>query len=623
MWGTPIPDLLKELETTSGAARVDVYHYLALAYKFIDKKVARSYADQALALCEAEGLRKEVMDYYTVLAILESGPTAADSERAIAHLHRAVEVAIQVENEEGRLAALQKIGWHKLKQHKTAEAGEILMQCIEDYKHLPDTMAKDEGYRNAALYMINVDLKAATELSLKGLELVKAHGRPVDQTHHLQMLQKIALKSGDDDKAIAYGLEVIRIKDENNDQTAMLGVSKRLGHLYRKRGEVDTARQYFEREIALHRAPVNAERIQQLQLNDAETYFHAGMREEAMAYAREAVEIAQRDHNLPMLGNAEYQMGHILYLSHDYTHAAAYLERSITTRGEGLQPIDLIATCEMLHQCYEKAGEYKKAYDTLLRKVAADAALVNAERVKEVTLLNQRYEAEKRESELREMKIRQQQSELERSESELKAIKAQMNPHFIFNALNSIQEMFFIGDKRLANEHLGKFSQLTREILRASGRPYISLSEERDMLTKYMELEGLRFERDFTFAITIHDEDAADDILLPPMLIQPYIENSIRHGLLHRAGEKRISVDFLFDEGKRLLSCTIQDNGIGRKAAAEINSRRGHLHESFATSANAKRLELLNQNREDKIGVAYEDLSDGTKVSILIPVKYG
>lgn len=620
MWGTPIPELLEELDRTSGTEKVDVYHYLALAHKFIDKAVAFGYADQALALCEAEDLRKEVMDNYTVRAILESGATAADSERAIIHLQKAVEVAIEVGNEEGRLAALQKIGWHRLRQNRTAEAGEILMQCIEDYKKLPDTMAKDEGYRNAALYLYNIDLQAAAQLSLKGLELVKEHGRAVDQTHHLVMLQKIALKSGDDDKAIEYGLEVLRIKDENNEQTSLAGSAKRLGQLYLKKGLTELAQQYFQREVALHHAPVNAERKKLLQLRDAETYFLAGMREEALAFAKQAVEEAIRDNNQRELGSAEFQLGHICFLLGDHQAAIDSLNKSLATRGDELPPADLIATLDLLHQCYQHVNMYKEAYQTLQKKVEIDAGLLDGERVRQVTLLNKRYETEKKESELRELKIRQQQTELEQRESELKAIRAQMNPHFIFNALNSIQEMFFAGDKRMANEHLGKFSQLTRDILRASTRREISLSDEISMLQKYLELEGLRFEDNFEFSVSVNDENAADYIMIPPMLIQPYVENSIRHGLLHKKGVKRVTIKFRWSEEDQLLTCTIADNGIGRAAAAEINKNRKGLHESFSTSANAKRLELLNQSRAEKLGVRYDDLPEGTLVDIYIPV---
>lgn len=619
-YGTSIPDLLKRLETENGAAKATTYLYLAVEHKPSDPTAAQQYANYALEICRAENLKETEIDYWTVRAILEEGVSA--SERAIEHLEKAVAIATEIKDEQGRLTALQKIGLHKLRQHKTDEAGEILLRCVEDYKLLPDTLMKAECYHQAAQYLMNVDLKQAAETALGGLEIAKAVGRPLDQVHHLKTLLNIAAKSGDDSKALEYGLEALRIKDEHNDQTALLGTARRIGQLYLKRNEPALAQKYFEREIQLHAAPVNAHRTQQLQTEDAESYFYSGRKQDAFAFARLAVETATAENNPRKLGNAEFQMGHLLYLNNECSVAIPLLEKSLLTKGQAIPANDYIATLDLLHQCYSAVSDYKQAYETLRKKAIREAELINSERVKEVAQLNKRYETEKRETELRELKIRQQQTELQRSESELKAIKAQMNPHFIFNALNSIQEMFFIGDKRLANEHLGKFSQLTREILKASGKQFISLSEEIEMLKKYLELEGLRFENDYSFSVTVNDEDIADDIMLPPMLIQPYVENAIRHGLLHKKGAKNISVHFEFDEEKKQLACTITDNGVGRKASAEINAGRKQLHESFSTSANAKRLELLNQNRDEKIGVQYEDLTEGTRVSILIPVNY-
>ncbi|HLP50639.1 MAG TPA: histidine kinase [Chitinophagales bacterium] len=619
-YGTSIPDLLKRLETETGAAKANTYLYLAVEHKASDPVTALSYANLALEICSAENLKETEIDYWTVRAILEEGVSA--SEKAIEHLEKAVAIAAEIKDEQGRLTALQKIGLHKMRQHKTDEAGEILMRCVEDYKLLPDTLMKAECYHQTAQYLMNVDLKQAVEIALSGLAIAKNIGRPLDQVHHLKTLLNIAAKSGDDDKAIEYGLEALRIKEENNDQTALLGTARRIAHLYLKRNEQVLAQKYFEREVQLHAAPVNIHRTAQLQLEDAESYFYSGRVAEALTFAKQAINIATAENNLRKLGNAEFQMGNLLFLNKEFNAAIPYLEKSILTKGDAIAANDHIATLDLLHQCYEQAEQYMEAYTTLRKKSALEAELINSERIKEVTQLNKRYETEKREAELRDLKIKQQQTELERSESELKAIKAQMNPHFIFNALNSIQEMFFIGDKRLANEHLGKFSQLTREILKASGKQYITLSEEIEMLKKYLDLEGLRFEKDFSFSVTMNNEDAADDILLPPMLIQPYVENSIRHGLLHKQGGKSISIDFVFDEPARQLRCTVSDNGVGRKASSEINKGRKQLHESFSTSANAKRLELLNQNRDEKIGVEYEDLENGTKVVILIPVSY-
>ncbi len=315
-------------------------------------------------------------------------------------------------------------------------------------------------------------------------------------------------------------------------------------------------------------------------------------------------------------------LGTIAGKNKEYEKAIEHFKKHLEERGDEMTNSEKMMLQKNISTCYARTNNYEKAFYALNDFITLKLEAIEEERNKEIATLQTQYETEKREAELRELKIRQQQTELESRESELKAIKAQMNPHFIFNALNSIQEMFFIGDKRLANEHLGKFSQLTREILKASGKQFISLSEEMEMLTKYLELEGLRFEKDFSFSIQSNNDEASDDILLPPMLLQPYIENAIRHGLLHQKGEKTIAIHFNFDENKKLLTCVIQDNGIGRSASTEINKNRKQLHESFSTSANEKRLELLNQNRDEKIGVWYEDLIPGTKVIVTIPVNF-
>ncbi len=619
-YGRSIAELLAQLETETGAKKADTYLYLAVEHKPSDPQLALVYANKALEICREGNFKEAEIDYWTVRAILEEGVSA--SERAIEHLEKAVAIATEIKDEQGRLTALQKIGLHKLRQHKADEAGDILLRCVEDYKVLPDSLMKAECYHQAAQYLVNEDLNRAAEMALAGLAIAKASGRPLDTVHHLKMLQTIADKSGDTDKAIEYGGEVLRIKDEGNDQTALLGVARQLGHLYNKKGEKELARKFFLREIELHHAAVNAHRTRQLQLSDAETYYHAGRVEEALNFAMQAVEEAVSENNSRKLGSAQFQMGRIYFLTGDYAASADFLRKSITTKGDAIPANDHIASLDILAQCYERLKEFEQAYKALRLKAKLEADVINAERVKQVALLNKRYETEKREAELRELKIKQQQTALEQRESELKAIKAQMNPHFIFNALNSIQEMFFVGDKRLANEHLGKFSQLTRDILKASGKQFISLADEIEMLTKYLQLEGLRFETDFSFSITVNDEEVADDIRLPPMLIQPYVENAIRHGLLHRKGEKKLTVAFNFDEEKELLSCVVEDNGVGRAAAAEINKSRRSLNESFSTSANARRLDLLNQNRNKHIGVFYEDLPQGTRVSILIPVSY-
>jgi LytS/YehU family sensor histidine kinase len=209
--------------------------------------------------------------------------------------------------------------------------------------------------------------------------------------------------------------------------------------------------------------------------------------------------------------------------------------------------------------------------------------------------------------------------------SQLSALKAQMNPHFIFNVLNSIQEIILLNDKKQANNYLGKFADLMRLILDQSNKIAISLDDELRSLKLYLELEALRFEENFEYEIKVADMLYTYNIRIPAMLIQPYVENAIKHGLMHKLGEKKLLLSFsLFNENT--LLCVITDNGIGRKRSYEINRMREKKHTSFATGATQRRLELLNQGKEQTITVSFVDLKDehgndnGTKVLLYIPL---
>ena len=173
---------------------------------------------------------------------------------------------------------------------------------------------------------------------------------------------------------------------------------------------------------------------------------------------------------------------------------------------------------------------------------------------------------------------------------------------------------------------MGNFAQLTRKILDVSGKQKVDLSEEIEILTKYLELESMRFENDFSYAIDLGENIDEEYLQIPPMLIQPYVENSIKHGLLHKKGHKNIHIYFELSQEETILKCIIDDNGIGRDASTEINKKRPQSHVSFSTSATEKRLQLLNQEKKVMIAVVFEDKMDetgnalGTRVTIQVPI---
>lgn len=211
--------------------------------------------------------------------------------------------------------------------------------------------------------------------------------------------------------------------------------------------------------------------------------------------------------------------------------------------------------------------------------------------------------------------------------SQLENLRSQMNPHFVFNALNSIQEYIFLNEKYSATLYLSKFAKLIRTYLNHSKEAEISLSEELKTLNLYLELEKDRFEDELTIEITIGEKLNSDIIFIPSLFIQPYVENSIKHGLFHKKGVKKLVVNFTIDLLEKSLKCTVKDNGIGREASKLINIRRSKHHKSFFSKANENRISLLNKSRAKKITVRTNDLYDnnkssiGTEIIIIIPLK--
>lgn len=209
------------------------------------------------------------------------------------------------------------------------------------------------------------------------------------------------------------------------------------------------------------------------------------------------------------------------------------------------------------------------------------------------------------------------------NKSKLMAIKSQMNPHFIFNALNSIQEFIMLNKKELASNYLADFADLMRSYLQHSQEDEVSIKEELDALELYLKLEKIRFDDDFEYHINCDEKIRKEEIFIPSFLIQPFVENAIKHGLLHKSGNKFLGVK-IEKNSAHSISCQLIDNGIGRDASAILNQKR--KYQSFATKANQKRFEILNQSSKDKIELLIEDLFDaahqsvGTKVILIIPI---
>jgi LytS/YehU family sensor histidine kinase len=226
----------------------------------------------------------------------------------------------------------------------------------------------------------------------------------------------------------------------------------------------------------------------------------------------------------------------------------------------------------------------------------------------------------------RRAKIQNEKLRLEKNllELEQKALRLQMNPHFIFNVLNSIHNLIILNDSDKARYALSKFSKLMRQVLENSREKFISITTEVETLQNYIQLEKLTSNSNIDLLFDFDEDIDTEEEILPPLMIQPFVENALIHGFkgMDKKGEIKVSFKWFHQD---ILECTISDNGIGRKKASETNAQKTDYHKSTALNVAQERLANLNQN---KTFVPFEiiDLVDefnqpsGTKVVIRIQV---
>ena len=223
--------------------------------------------------------------------------------------------------------------------------------------------------------------------------------------------------------------------------------------------------------------------------------------------------------------------------------------------------------------------------------------------------------------------LRKQKAELDNiskklAELQLAALRSQMNPHFIFNALNSIKKFVLKNEAENADKYLGKFSRLIRDILDTNREEKIGLQKELNMLTLYLELEKLRFGTKLQYEIEVEPSLMEQNLSIPTMIIQPFIENAILHGIMHKDNEGKVLISFL--DKQTHIEINVKDDGIGRKMSAELQQSKIKSHTSLGIEVTAARLVALKNIPEIPAGLEINDLEEngvpaGTLVKIFIP----
>ncbi|MDZ7896896.1 MAG: histidine kinase [Arcicella sp.] len=496
------------------------------------------------------------------------------------------------------------------------------------YNSIGAAFTKAKEYQKG-LINFNKALKIAVQLNDKNLESI--------------ILGSIAFtyrKLGDLTKSLEFNFKNLALSKEVNNPNYIAVSLTRIALIYKDKKEYDKALNFFKQSLVESNKLNNEQQIAEINLHLHDIYVAQNKSALAQQSLIIAHEVATKSKYMGLLQKTGVKIYKIYQNLGNYPKALEALELAMSSKDSlnKEENKNAVLKAEFKYETELKEAQIKslaqqkqiselesKRKNTLIYGILGAILALSAIAYFSFTKFKEKKANELLSSQLEEAE-RRIEIEQKATESELKALKSQMNPHFMFNALNSIQEQFMYGDKTVANEQMGNFTYLTRQILTVSGKKKINLSTEVEILTKYLDLEKMRFAEGFEYAINLSSTIDEDYHQIPPMLIQPFVENSIKHGLLHKQGEKKLKIYFDLDEAEENLLCTVEDNGVGREKSTEIKSKRVQQHESFSTSATEERLRLLGNGLNNKDLVVYEDLRNGqgegigTRVRIKIPL---
>ncbi|HXB91593.1 MAG TPA: histidine kinase [Puia sp.] len=405
------------------------------------------------------------------------------------------------------------------------------------------------------------------------------------------------------------------------------------GEYFLLSGHYDKALPLLLRGLAIHSKLNDGNEIVRTVLDIADTYYAQHNERQAIRFAREGLELGLRARARQRMRDA-YKLLYSIYDRRGQKDSAYFYYRSYIQTKESLTDdqtkgrfaanqylgkIELLNNEKLISQQQLKIQDQQLKRESLIRWVLLGFVLV----VLLLSLLLLRnFLLTRRNEKLVNDNIRKELQH-KTSEMEMQALRAQMNPHFIFNCLNSINRFILKNEPLAASDYLTQFSRLIRLVLNNSKKAWISLEDEIEMLRLYLDMERLRFKDSFTYDFVCGDGVDTSGLFIPPLLIQPFVENAIWHGLMHKQGSGNVTLSFFVD--RDMLNCSIIDNGVGRPVPVQSGTRLSHTHKSMGIRITRDRLALINRELNDeKVLFNIEDLVDpsgtpsGTRVNLSI-----
>ena len=488
---------------------------------------------------------------------------------------------------------------------------------------------------------------------------VKAYdeaGKHNDALFAIQAIGNVYSTQQEYSRAIAYFDTAIVLTKKSGQVFPLCNLYYYKGSAFQSLDQYDSSNYYLEKSIEVSKQLNYADVLGAATNKLGANYYYKGNHDKALYYLRESLkDKAQLPENLA----ESYAYIGLILLEKNKIDSSWYYAKLAEKNATSLQFNSAQRQVQLLlGKIYERKGDYGKAVDAYKKYIVYNDSISNKKTFRSAIEKQYQYEQEKKdilakaEQEKKDIEIRAQKTRLTISiiafaiilamggtlvysnrkrketaykqnlaESEMKALRSQMNPHFMFNSLNAIQKMVLNNENDRAFKYLDTYSKLTRRILENSEKKWIPLQDEIKFLELYLEIESLRFQHAFTYEMKVDENISVHEDQIPAMIIQPLVENAIKHGLLPKDGDKKLLIEFKKPVNNSQLEVIVEDNGVGRKVATENKIKSEH--QSMSLAITETRLHLLDETGNSKITI--EDLtkngseiSCGTRVTVIV-----
>ncbi len=487
---------------------------------------------------------------------------------------------------------------------------------------------------------------------------------------------------GDTYKATADGVKsvfnyqkALDIAKDNKITPKITNLNSKIGETYAQSGALNEAEEYFDNSLKLakkenmQRAASEKNKVADFYSQNREYDKEIQLREETLNELKSIEDDAEVEDEALTPQRQNYKIANAFVAQEKYQQAIPYLEKSIA---EADRKEDLVVqkdAVRKLSEIYRDIGEFDKATESYQRYVeVVDELYVKKEQeisqaarfTKEITLKQNRIASLENDRKLNESRYKlafENQELIEKNNQiqkwiiaslilivlllffaaytqfknvkqqkyannilALKSLRSQMNPHFIFNALNSVNSFIAVNDERTANKYLTDFSLLMRSVLENSEEDFIPLEKEIELLTLYVKLEHFRFKDKFEYKITVDENIHLHEFAIPPMLLQPYVENAVWHGLRYKDESGLLEINFQ-QLTSETIKISISDNGIGREKSMAFKTENQKKQKSKGMGNTQKRIAILNEMYKDKVTVKVENVfenTEGTRVELIL-----